>query len=176
MKLLRLKNTSDTYFKEAWRLYEDAFPIEERRFIEDQSLVLENEMYHFEVLIEKKQFMGFILWWDLDTCRYIDHFATATKHRNKGLGKLVLNIFIDKEDKPIILEVELPTCKLNERRIKFYEKVGFKLNLHSYKMPPLRKDQSALQLLLMTYPSSISKKDTDLFAQKYHPIIFKNNL
>jgi GNAT superfamily N-acetyltransferase len=108
MKLIRLKQISDNYFQKAWKLYEDAFPIEERRLLDDQSYILQNDSYHFDVLIDKDQFTGFILWWDFDTHRYIDHFATALEQRNKGIGKLILNKFIDSNNKSIILEVELP--------------------------------------------------------------------
>lgn len=173
MKLIRLKHVSDNYFKKAWKLYEDAFPIEERRLLDDQSYILQNDSYHFDVLINKDQFIGFILWWNFDTHRYIDHFATALDQRNKGIGKLILNEFIKSDNKSIILEVELPTSNINKRRIKFYERVGFKLNQHYYEIPPIKEDQSPLQLLLMSYPNFIYKKDVDLFVKKNHPIIFK---
>ena len=61
MKLTRLKNISDNYFHKAWNLYEDAFPAEERRLLDAQSYVLQNDSYHFDILIDKNQFMGFIL-------------------------------------------------------------------------------------------------------------------
>jgi GNAT superfamily N-acetyltransferase len=174
MKLTRLKNISDNYFQDAWKLYEDAFPFEERRSLNNQSKVLQIDNYNFEVLIDKDQFIGFILWWDFETHRYIDHFATALERRNKGIGKLILNKFIDSDDKSIILEVELPTSKINERRIKFYERVGFKLNQHHYEIPPIKEDELPLQLLVMSYPNMISEKEVNLFVEKYHPIIFKN--
>ena len=47
MKQIRLNNTSDTSFQKAWELYEDAFPIEERRTLSEQTIILENESYHF---------------------------------------------------------------------------------------------------------------------------------
>ena len=173
MKLLRLRQISDDYFEKAWKLYVDAFPIEERRVLNDQSYVLQNESYHFDVLIDKDQFMGFILWWDFDSHRYIDHFAIAVERRNKGIGNLILNKFIDSDNKSIILEVELPTSISDERRIKFYERVGFRLNQHYYEIPPIKEDQSPLQLLLMSYPNLISEKDVALFVEVNHPIIFK---
>lgn len=172
MKLVRLKNISDNYFQKAWELYEDAFPSEERRPLEDQSRILQNENYHFDILIDKDQLIGFILWWDFETHRYIEYFATSVEQRNKGIGKLILNKFIYGNDKPIILEVELPTSSIKERRIKFYERIGFKLNHHYYEMPPLKQHQAPLQLLLMSYPDIISKKEVALFVEKYHPIIF----
>ena len=173
MKLIRLKHISDNYFQKAWKLYEDAFPFEERRLLDDQSYVLQNDSYHFDVLIDKDQFIGFILWWNFDTHRYIDHFATAVEQRNKGIGKLILNKFMDRDDKSMILEVELPTSNINERSIKFYERLGFKLNQHHYEIPPITKDQPPLQLLLMSYPNILSEKDVNLFIEKYHPVLFK---
>ncbi len=174
MKLIRLKNISDNYFQKAWELYENAFPYNERRLLDEQASVLKQSKYHFEVLINGKQFIGFILWWDFETHRYIDHFATTIEQRNKGIGKLILNKFIESNDKPILLEVELPTSHINKRRIKFYERMGFKLNRHYYEIPPLRDDQIPLQLLLMSYPSVIPQKDVELFIKKCHPILFEN--
>ena len=174
MKLIRLKNISDNYFQKAWALYEDAFPFEERRLLDDQSYILQYDSYHFDILIDKDQFLGFILWWNFKTYRYIDHFATSVQQRNKGIGTFILNNFIERNDKPIILEVELPTSSINERRIKFYERLGFKLNKHHYEIPPTKKDQSPLQLLIMSYPSIITKKDVEHFVKIYHPIVFKN--
>ncbi|MEE9361134.1 MAG: GNAT family N-acetyltransferase [Cellulophaga sp.] len=174
MKQLRLKNISDNYFHEAWELYEDAFPLEERRLLEDQVSVLKKDNYHFDILLEKNQFIGFILWWDFETYKYIDHFATSKQQRNKGFGKLILNTFVNSNHKPILLEVELPTSIINIRRIKFYERIGFKLNEHYYEIPPIQVDQSPLQLLLMSSPNLISSKDVEQFIKKCHPIIFEN--
>ncbi|NQX81914.1 MAG: GNAT family N-acetyltransferase [Flavobacteriaceae bacterium] len=173
MKQIRLKNITDNYFKAAWEIYEDAFPLEERRLLDDQACVLKNSDYHFDVLIDDKQLIGFILWWDLDIYRYVDHFATSKQLRNKGLGRLILDKFINNGKKPIILEVELPTSTINHRRIKFYQRIGFKLNNHHYETPPIQEGQPPLQLLLMSYPNIISANDVKQFVEKCHPIIFE---
>ena len=173
MKLIRLKNISNVYFQKAWELYEDAFPFEERRDLNEQTCVLKNNNYHFDIVIDKDQFMGFILWWDFKTFRYIDHFATCVQQRNKGIGKLILNKFINNNGKPILLEVELPTSNINQRRIKFYERIGFNINQHYYEVPSSIINQSPLPLLLMSYPNQITSKEVELFIKKCHPIIFK---
>lgn len=174
MKQIRLKDITDNYFQVAWELYEEAFPLEERRLLDAQTRVMEKLNYHFDVIIDKKRLIGFLLWWEFETHRYIDHFATTTGQRNKGFGKLILEQFKDRNDKPILLEVELPNSSINQRRIKFYERIGFKLNEHYYEVPPLKKEQSPLQLLLMSYPEVLSKKDVEQFIKICHPIIFKN--
>jgi len=174
MKQTRLKNTTDNYFHKAWELYEDAFPLEERRLLDAQSCVMKIPNYHFDITIDEKQFIGFLLWWDFEAYRYIDHFATAIQQRNKGFGKLILEKFMESNEKPILLEVELPNSSINQRRIKFYEKIGFKLNQHYYEIPPLKESQSPLQLMLMSYPNQLSKNDVEQFIKICHPIIFKD--
>ena len=77
-------------------------------------------------------------------------------------------------DKPILLEVELPYSTINQRRITFYERIGFKLNQHYYEIPPLKKSLLPLQLLLMSYPTEIYKNEVEQFIKICHPIIFKD--
>lgn len=174
MKQIRLKNISDNYFHEAWELYENAFPLEERRLLDAQASVMKKPNYHFNIMIDEKQLIGFLLWWDFETYRYIDHFATSELLRNKGFGKLILQKFMDSNDKLIVLEVDLPNSTINQRRIKFYERIGFKLNQHYYEVPPVKEGQSPLQLMLMSYPTLLSAKDIEQFIKICHPIIFKD--
>lgn len=174
MKQIRLKNISDNYFQIAWKLYEEAFPLEERRLIDAQARVMKNPSYHFDVIIDEKQLIGFFLWWDFETYRYIDHFATAIQQRNKGFGKLILEKFMDSNSKPILLEVELPDSTINQRRIKFYERIGLKLNQHYYEVPSSEEGHSPLQLLLMSHPALLSAKDVEQFIKTCHPIIFED--
>lgn len=125
MQQIRLKNSSNIYFDKAWELYEEAFPLNERRLFEAQVNLMSDPKYHFDILIEDNQLIGFLLWWDLESFRYIDHFATSKQLRNKGYGKLILEQFINNNSKPILLEVELPTSELNQRRIKFYMTIRY---------------------------------------------------
>lgn len=174
MKLIRLKNTSDTYFDKAWELYEEAFPLEERRLLDAQARVMKNSNYRFDIMIHENQLIGFLLWWDFKSIRYIDHFATATSQRNKGFGTLIFEKFMNSSDKPILLEVELPNSTMSQRRIKFYERLGLKLNEHYYELPAFHEGDSPLQLLLMSYPILLSSKDVEDFVKTYHPIAFKD--
>ena len=174
MKQIRLYSISDNYFHEACELYEDAFPLEERRLMDAQTRVLKKSNYHFDVIVEKEQLIGFLLWWDFDRYRYIDHFATATLQRNKGFGKSMLKKFIANNDRPILLEVELPNSDINQRRIKFYERIGFKLNQHYYEIPPFKEGQPPLQLVLMSYPDKITARDVEQFVKICHPIAFED--
>ncbi|MGI9530545.1 GNAT family N-acetyltransferase [Lutimonas sp.] len=173
MKHLRIHDISNNYFAEAWTLYENAFPEEERRSIDSQVKLFTNTNFHVDVIVEKDLFIGLFFWWEFDDVRFVEHFAIAEGARNKGFGKLILEQFIDKSQKPIILEVELPNSDLEQRRIRFYQKTGFHLNSHEYKIPPMEEGGESLQLLIMSYPDPISKSDVDDFTKQYHPILFE---
>ena len=174
MQTIRLKNITDNYFQSAWELYEEAFPVEERRSLDAQTKVMTNDNYHFEVIIDGNKLIGFLFWWNLETFRYIDHFATSVAIRNQGLGKLILQQFMATNNKPILLEVELPETTINQRRIKFYERLGFILNPHYYEVPSAEENQAPLQLLLMSSPKAISEQEVNQFVNTCHPIIFKD--
>jgi len=174
MKQLRLHSISDNYFDQAWELYEAAFPPEERRLLEGQIQVMKKSDYHFDIMIQENEFIGFLLWWDFETVRYVAHFATAAKHRNKGYGQLILEKFMHQNEKSVLLEVELPYSTINKRRITFYERTGFRLNEHYYEVPPLIADQKPLQLLLMSYPTVLSAEEVEQFIRTCHPIIFED--
>lgn len=173
MEQIRLESISDNFFMEAWVLYENSFPLEAQRSIDSQAKLFKNFNYNFDVAIKEEQFIGFILWWEFDNLRYIEHFATVQHLRNKGFGKLIIEKFMKRNQKPIILEVELPYSNINQRRINFYESLGFRLNTHFYETPAMHESFSTLELLIMSFPSSISEKDVRNFVEQCHPIIFK---
>ncbi|AZQ58302.1 GNAT family N-acetyltransferase [Maribacter sp. MJ134] len=170
---LNLNNIDDDYFASAWGLYEEAFPVYERRTLEAQSCLLENPIYKFDVFIEKNVFIGFVMWWDFEDFQYIDHFAVTKSLRSKGYGAKILEDFIKGNSNPTLLEVELPDSSINNRRIRFYERLGFKLNLHEYKVPSSIDDRK-IDLLVMTYPNSISNESFQKFVSNNHPKIFKS--
>jgi GNAT superfamily N-acetyltransferase len=169
---LNLNNIDNDYFASAWELYEEAFPVYERRTLKAQSHLLKNPVYKFDVFIEKNVFIGCIMCWDFKDFQYIDHFAITKSQRNKGNGAKILEDFIKGNSKPTLLEVELPDSSINKKRIKFYERLGFKLNLHKYSVPSSIDDRK-IDLLVMTYPNLISQEFLQEFVSNNHPVIFK---
>ena len=91
--------------------------------------------------------------------------------RGKGLGSKMLKEFIgSKKSDTIILEVELPEDEISTRRIKFYERNGFKLNTYEYFQMPLRKHSAPIPLYLMSYPKNLSSDE----FRNYKSLIYKN--
>ncbi|HLV41896.1 MAG TPA: GNAT family N-acetyltransferase [Brumimicrobium sp.] len=162
-----IHSTRDKYFNEAWDLYIKAFHIDERREIESQNQIMKSEYYHFEVITLNQQLIGFIAWWELDQLIFIEHFATLDQHRGKGYGKLILNEFIEQFKGLIILEVEFPNTSINQRRIGFYERLGFELNTHQYQQLSLRKGGPKVDLLVMSYPTKIEESELKKFEMEF---------
>lgn len=174
MKFLKVRSLSDPYFEEAWDLYTSAFPEDEQRSKTQQEYLLTHPLYHFNLILEKEKFLGFILWWEFEGLCFVDHFATSPQFRNQGLGTRILNTFKAQKDKGIVLlEVEHPTTEINKRRIDFYRRMDFQLNPHHYQMPSYTEGGDPVDLLLMSYPRIITQQELDYFIGECHPIIFE---
>ncbi|HLW29882.1 MAG TPA: GNAT family N-acetyltransferase [Brumimicrobium sp.] len=167
MKRLEIQSASNSSFQKAWELYLEAFPINERRELTVQKQMLQHSDYHFEVFLKNNEFIGFIAWWQFDGLRFVEHFATLDIHRGKGYGKLVLEDFISESKELVLLEVEHPSTEIDQRRIGFYERIGFKLNPYEYQQLPLRKSGEKVDLLVMTYPSAINIEVLENFENDF---------
>ncbi len=171
MKHTRIKTTEHPLFPQVWNLYKNSFPPEERRQLRTQKKMMNNPLYHFEIITDKELFVGIMLWWGFEDIRYIEHLATSPRLRGNGYGLRILEDFISKSKTSILLEVEHPASEINRRRIGFYQRIGFVLNKHLYKHPPYKKGGEYVSLMLMTYPDAITEKETKHFCEKYHPVI-----
>ena len=167
MKYTRVKNIEHPLFTKAWNLYKKSFPPEERRQLRTQEKVMGNPLYHFEIIADNDEFIGFILWWNFENVKYIEHLATLPQLRGKGYGQHILKRFTSKPETPILLEVEHPHTEINQRRINFYQRIGFAVNKYEYKQPPHKKCGNYVPLILMTYPNILSKENIRLFCQQY---------
>lgn len=130
-------------------------------------------LYHFEVITGDDGFIGFILWWGFEDVRYIEHLATSARLRGKGYGRRIVEKFIAGSTLPVLLEVERPVTEINKRRIDFYRRLGFVLNLHDYLQPPYKKGGDPVPLMLMTCPEAITAGEAARFCRLYHPVIHK---
>ncbi|WP_430816922.1 GNAT family N-acetyltransferase [Carboxylicivirga sp. RSCT41] len=155
----RLGNANDDLFPAFWKLYENAFPLMERRDLVLQKKVLTQEIYHCDVILNDQECVGIILWWQFNNAVYIEHLAIEDKWRGQGLGAQVLNDFMNGNEQRIILEVELPDKTINKRRITFYQRIGFKLNNYKHKQWPLRRNGEELDLLLMSFPNLLTSSE-----------------
>lgn len=145
--------------EEIWPVYEEAFPAEERRSIKQQKAIMKNPCYNLKILHSGVKTAGFIGFWDFSNFLFIEHFAFKKRFRCQGLGTKTLQKIKALFKKKIIIEVEKPETFIAKRRIKFYERLGFKLNNYDYLQPAYNKTQEPVPLLIMSYPEKMDTED-----------------
>lgn len=165
-------DTEDLYFSQIWQIYQEAFPVTEKRNLQQQKRILKNQNYNLSAIFSSGTIAGLIGWWDFPSLRFIEHIAIAQKFRGGGLGSQFLNEFIEQNNKPILLEVEKPEDEISVRRIEFYKRLGFHLNIVDYLQPPYQKEQEPLPLFVMTYPKASSQQQIDVFVENHHQEIY----
>ncbi len=165
-------------FADVYRIMQASFPEDEYRPYEEQLALLQEPEYRIYALIaegqeavtgpdvekadsgtEKRLLTGFLAVWEFDLFVFIEHFAVDASLRGNGTGSAMLQKLVERYQKPICLEVELPETELACRRIGFYERNGFVLNKHPYMQPPISEGKAPVPLWIMTYKDQITQEE-----------------
>lgn len=151
LKELDINNKEEVAFVE--NLYIESFPMSERRpvaFMFD--IYKNNTQFVISIATKDNNNIGFLTYWDLGKFIFAEHFAISPEFRNGGNGGKVMKSFIYMATKPIVLEVELPTTILSERRIGFYQRLGFKLwDKVQYQQPPYSESSGPIPMKIMSH-------------------------
>ena len=169
MNLKRITADSEE-FKEVWKIYDSSFPSEMRRELNQQVELLNHNTYGFFAAYDNG-LVGLLATWEFDDFIFIEHIAIREELRGKGLGTKLLNDFIAKQNKKIVLETERPG-DLEKGRISFYERAGFKPNAHKYIQPAYSKEKEPVPLILMTYPKEITEDEFVQVREKLHKVVY----
>jgi len=163
-----------SYFDSFFNLMKEAFPSVERRSYEDAKKLLCEELYN--IIVDKDEndnITAFIASWEFNDFNYIEHFAVEGKIRGNGIGTSMLQAYLNKSNKPIFLEVELPENDVSLRRIEFYKRLGFHLNNFEYLQPPMQKQHGFLPLKIMSYPIIVEENDFMNFKNIVYNKVYK---
>lgn len=156
------------------RLYENAFPEEERRPYSDAddflSFIGANAQIFSILVIEPAKGggqLGFVTFWEFPEFLYIEHLAVAPQARGGGLGAALVREVASRAEslgKGVLLEVEIPrssaspdlsdhsdSSDLAVRRIRFYERLEFRQwPDFKYIQPPYSPGLPPVPLMIMT--------------------------
>lgn len=172
MKLVKIKNPNSKEFEKAWKIYESSFPSDERRDLDGLSKNFKNRIYNFYSVYEKGLLIGILDGWVFDSFKFIEHLAIKQKLREKGLGTGLLKKIIKENKKLIIGEVEKPETEIAKRRIKFWEKAGFKLNKYDYIQPAYNKNKNPVPMFLLSYPRELSESEYIEIRREIHAKVY----
>lgn len=139
--MIKLLNINIKEFKKVvYPKYLKLFPKEERKSIETIENSFNNGITKLIEIIDNNIFIGFIIMNTLMDNKYIqlDYLAILPQYQNKRYGTQAINLLKEQNNEynGIFVEIEKlglgvneTENKLREKRVKFYEKLGFyKLN------------------------------------------------
>lgn len=153
-----ISDSNDPALPDIKPLYETAFPQQERRTWEELMRLLNEPKMRLNAIMIDEHFIGFAIYWKLDDWLYLEHLAISAQLRGKEYGARVIEYLKGLAGRKIILETELPETDEAVRRIRFYERQGFKVVSYPYKQPPYRQHESPFPMMLMT-TAEISKEE-----------------
>jgi len=155
---MEFRNIEERDYASFLKLYNGSFPENERRIYDGVahfSDFVKEKNGKFRVLViddEEGHFIGFLSYWTFDGYVYVEHFAVDPEQRGKNIGGRLLSYLLDAVSADVVLEVEKPDTPVAARRIRFYERCGFKLRDDiEYVQPPYSASQSGVEMLLMTH-------------------------
>ncbi len=151
---------SEKHFEEMYNILVDSFPSSERR--SKAGHLAEFSIPYFRSLCYGTYEVSALMnYWEFDDFIFLEHFAVSKSSRCNGLGTAMMREFsVLAGGKPIILEAEPPKSgELSERRIKFYNRLGFVLNEYEYWQPSLQEGELPVRLMLMSSPNALTNED-----------------
>nr|WP_165864884.1 GNAT family N-acetyltransferase [Rufibacter latericius] len=153
-------------------MYEEAFPVEERRSLHQQRNLLGNPAYQFASILYLDEFAGLFGIWHLPGVTFLEHFAILPNLRGKGVGQEALQHLIKKSSPISILEVEPPLTDTAKRRISFYERAGFHLNPFEYWQPPYEENKPWVKLQLMSSPNFLKANEFEAMKGQLYKSVY----
>ena len=120
MNLIRITESDDTRLEKLIPLYVAAFPVEERRDIDQlKRLIEEKKEMYFNAIECDGQLAGLFIYWDLTDFYYMEHLAVFEYMRNLKIGQQVLDYIAQHLNGLRLLEVEPTTDEMTTRRVNY---------------------------------------------------------
>jgi ribosomal protein S18 acetylase RimI-like enzyme len=164
MEFLKINNLDTPRRNKVWKLYEDSFPIAERRKEEDHLRAFADERFFPLSAWDGGELVGLLFYWEWDSYRYLEHLAVSSNLRGQGYGSQLLRHLRD-SDHTAILEIDPLINELSVRRLQFYERAGFTLTPYRFVHLPYRLGVQPVELLIVSYPKMITKEQHKDFLQ-----------
>ena len=146
-------------FNKIYSIMEQGFPKSEIRSFSGQKALLKDSRYKIYCEYDNEEIIAFIAVWDLCEYKFLEHFAVHPSYRGMGIGSKLLKEVISSLSGLCFLEVEPPISELQKRRVEFYKRQGFFINVYQYFQPAFSKTLPAVPLKIMTYGKEIDEKE-----------------
>lgn len=172
ISLKRLTDAANDVFVRLAELYAEAFPIEERRELEQLKEMLKTEKaMYFNIVECDGELAGLFVYWDFGTFYYLEHLAVFSEMRNKKIGQQVLDWVKEHLKGARLLEVEPAETEIAIRRINYYQRNGYQILDKGYLQPPYRQGGEDFPLWIMgneVEPESVLTEQLEIIRNKVY--------
>ena len=170
--MINLKPVTEEKFSSIYERLIDAFPYEERRDEVDEKRCFLKSQFNFCEITDDGKSVGLIVFWVFERFLFIEHIAINKEIRSKGYGSKAIKLIKTKYNLPIILEAEAPETEVQQKRIKFYENLGFKVNSYDYTQPSYHNGDS-VPLLVLSFPEKLNQTEYDEFFKETRIVVYE---
>lgn len=174
MALLELQPSRDV--QAISQFLHKCFPENELRSQKDLERLLNQPTFHTWCYIENDQIQAVLCGFVFEEYVFFEFLAVDEALRGQGMGRNILMHVIEKLAKPVILEVEPMHDTNSQRRIRFYERLGFHLCDTPYRMPKLDETHGDLELKLMSYPDPLTPEQFQQRVQHIYRYVYEKTI
>ncbi len=165
LQFIPFRSCEDRGWSEAWKLYVDSFPPNERWHEEDYAEAMRsNPLFQADGVWLDDRLAGIVFHWQGAGYRYIEFLAVMPHLRGQNIGSRIMREMIGRGER-IILEIEPPVDEMTCRRLRFYEHLGLRLNdNYEYLHPSYHRPFQTYPLVLMSYPDLLTRNEAAEFT------------
>lgn len=171
---MELKKITKYELNEVYEKMKKAFPYEEiRDFADEEKCFLKKEFRIYDIC-ENGESSGFVAVWVFEKFVFIEHLATDSEKRSRGIGTKCVEKLKEMFNLPIILEAEAPETEQQIKRIRFYDRLGFKVNDFMYEQPSYHGGEG-VPLLILSFPARLTQNEFDFFIKETRRSVYFSN-
>jgi ribosomal protein S18 acetylase RimI-like enzyme len=172
VSLLRITDPHHHLLDKLFQLYEETFPVEERRDHASLKNLMSNQQMYFNAIFNENNLFGLIVYWHFDNLLFVEHFAIFPNFRDQGIGSKVITLLKEKQ-LTLVLEVEPPNTDLQKRRIGFYLQNGIYVLDVPYFQPSYVYGGVSVPMLLMCNDLLVSQRLGEEMIRKIYREVYQ---
>lgn len=174
MQKYRIVDSNDPLYREFEAIYAVSFPVHEQRNEVQQAEAFADPRYFLETYGSEEQLAAFMAGWQFDGYIYIEHLAVSPQLRGRNIGSEVLQEFAAEHPEAVILlEIDPLVDEVSRKRLRFYEKLGFRINPYPHFHPPYDPAFPPHALIVLSLPREISPVEYQIFRRDLAQVVMK---
>lgn len=175
MEFIRIQSPENIYMQEIFELYSATFPKNQRRTeSEFKALLADDDFFHCNAVVMNQELVGFLNYWYFEDFIFVEHIAVEPPLRGHKLGEKIISLVRKTTELPLVLEVEkAEDFEWGQRRIEFYQRIGFRILPFDYSQPPYQKGGEYIPLHLMSDCVDFATENFERIKQTIYKYVYK---